>query len=84
MMLVNPSEIIQKVQDSYFYQDFSYAVKSSVSVSEWKDVLIKNVHPAGFKVFGELNIDDYGYIPNKDTSFELTKFCAVSTRGSCS
>ena len=68
-----PSEIIQKVQDSYFYQDFSYAVKSSVSVSEWKDVLIKNVHPAGFKVFGELNIDDYGYIPNKDTSFELTK-----------
>ena len=44
-----PSEIIQKVQDSYFYQDFSYAVKSSVSVSEWKDVLIKNVHPAGFR-----------------------------------
>ena len=68
-----PSEIIQKVQDSYFYQDFSYAVKSSVSVTEWKDILIKNVHPAGFKVFGELNVDDYASIPNKETSFELTK-----------
>ena len=68
-----PSEIIQKIQDSYFYQDFSYAVKSSVSISEWKDVLIKNVHPAGFKVFGELSISDYGFVPNKDTAFELTK-----------
>ena len=68
-----PSEIIQKIQDSYFYQDFSYAVKSSVSVSEWKDILIRNVHPAGFKVFGELNLDDYATIPNKETSFELTK-----------
>ena len=27
-----PSEIIQKIQDSYYYQDFSYAVKSSVSI----------------------------------------------------
>tara|TARA_B100000035_G_scaffold315003_1_gene333426 strand:+ start:7241 stop:27043 length:19803 start_codon:yes stop_codon:yes gene_type:complete len=68
-----PSEIIQKIQDSYFYQDFSYALQSSVSISEWKDILIRNVHPAGFKVFGELNITDYSLIPNKETAFELTK-----------
>ena len=68
-----PSEIIQKIQDSYYYQDFSYAVKSSVSIDDWKDILIKNVHPASFKVFGELNLEEYGYTANKDIDFELTK-----------
>ena len=68
-----PSEIIQKIQDSYYYQDFSYAIKSAVSIGEWKDILIKNVHPASFKVFGELNLSDYGSIPNKETDFQLTK-----------
>ena len=68
-----PSEIIQKIQDSYYYQDFSYAIDSSVSISEWKDVVIKNVHPASFKVFGQLNVSESGFIPNKETTFELTK-----------
>ena len=68
-----PSEIIQKIQDSYYYQDFSYAIKSAVSISEWKDILIKNVHPASFKVFGELNLNEYGFVPNKETAFQLTK-----------
>ena len=68
-----PSEIIQKIQDSYYYQDFSYAVKSAVSISEWKDILIKNVHPASFKVFGELNLSEFSNIPNKKTDFQLTK-----------
>ena len=68
-----PSEIIQKIQDSYYYQDFSYAVKSAVSISEWKDILVKNVHPASFKVFGELNLSEFSNIPNKETDFQLTK-----------
>ena len=68
-----PSEIIQKIQDSYYYQDFSYAVKSAVSIGEWKEILVKNVHPASFKVFGELNLNEYGVVPNKETFFELTK-----------
>ena len=68
-----PSEIIEKIQDSYYYQDFSYAIKSAVSIGEWKDILIKNVHPASFKVFGELNLSDYGFVPNKETDFQLTK-----------
>ena len=68
-----PSEIIQKIQDSYYYQDFSYAVKSAISINDWKDILIKNVHPASFKVFGELNLNEYGFVPNKETFFQLTK-----------
>ena len=29
--------------------------------------------PASFKVFGELNLNEYSFIPNKETDFELTK-----------
>ena len=68
-----PSEIVQKIQDSYYYQDFSYAIKSGVSISDWKDILIRNVHPASFKVFGELSLSDFTTIPNKETDFQLTK-----------
>ena len=73
MMLVFYSEIIQKIQDSYYYLDFSYAVQSSVSIDDWKEILIRNAHPASFKVFGELNLNEYSFIPNKETNFELTK-----------
>jgi hypothetical protein len=67
------SEIIQKVQDSYLYQSFSYNIKSPISIDEWKNIVIDNVHPAGFKVFGEIGItgEDQG-ISNK-TDFELVK-----------
>ena len=68
-----PSEIIQKIQDSYYYQDFSYAVKSSVSINDWKNILLKNVHPASFKVFGELNVTEDARIPNKEIDFQITK-----------
>ena len=44
-----------------------------MSIDDWKDILIKNVHPASFKVFGELNLEEYGYTANKDIDFELTK-----------
>ena len=68
-----PSEIIQKIQDSYFYQDFSYSVRTPVAISDWRDILTTNVHPAGFKVFGELGLVEKSSIENKETAFELTK-----------
>jgi len=68
-----PSEIIQKIQDSYFYQDFSYSVQAPVPISDWREILTTNVHPGGFKVFGELGLVESGTIENKTTSFELTK-----------
>ena len=68
-----PSEIIQRIQDSYFYQDFSYSVRTPVAISDWRDILTTNVHPAGFKVFGELGLIESGTIENKTTAFELTK-----------
>ena len=72
------SEIIQKVQDSYFYQSFSYVVQSSVSIENWRELVTTNCHPAGFKLFGELNLSDKALIENRKTDFELTKSVNLS------
>jgi hypothetical protein len=45
-----------KIHDSYFYQKFSYVIKSAHNISEWKDTFSKLVHPSGFIFFGEILI----------------------------
>jgi len=50
------SELTKKVQDSLYYQDYSYVIKVSESISKWRDALKKAVHPTGFYVTGEVNI----------------------------
>ena len=50
------SEDIIRVQDSNFYQDYSYVVKVGQSINEWRDAIKSTVHPAGWNVFGEVEI----------------------------
>ena len=50
------SELTKKIQDSLYYQDFSYVVKVSESISKWRDSIKKATHPTGFYVTGEVNI----------------------------
>ena len=52
--LLNDSS--QRIQDSFFYQNFSYVIKSEVEISEWRDTVKNSVHPGGFRVFGELTL----------------------------
>ena len=49
-------EITQKIQDSYYYQVYSYVVKTASSIVEWRDDLLATVHPAGWAVFGQVDI----------------------------
>lgn len=44
-----------KLQDSYYYQDYSYVVRGSNSYENWKPYFNKLVHPAGMAVFGEVD-----------------------------
>jgi hypothetical protein len=67
------SEIVQRVQDSYLYQSFSYNIKSPISIDEWKNIVIDNVHPAGFKIFGEIGITGGEKGASNKTDFELVK-----------
>ena len=42
---------IDKIQDSYFWQDFSYQIKSTISTNRWINSFERMVHPAGMKFF---------------------------------
>ena len=41
-----------KLQDNYFYQEYSYVIKATELVDSYREVLKKLVHPAGTKFFG--------------------------------
>ena len=49
-------EDLIRIQDSYYYQDFSYEVRIGASLTSYLNELKKAVHPAGFKPFGKVTI----------------------------
>ena len=50
------SDSSKKIQDSYYYQDYSYVVKTASSIITWRDDLLSTVHPGGWAVFGQVDI----------------------------
>ncbi len=48
---------IDKIQDSHFWQDFSYQLKSTISTERWIDSYERLVHPAGMKFFVSVLIE---------------------------
>jgi hypothetical protein len=46
-----------KIQDSYYWQAFSYVINSNIPVNEYRDVVKKFCHPTGRMMFGRY-IDD--------------------------
>lgn len=50
------SDFSKRIQDNYYYQNFSYLVKSAKSIATWRSAVKKAVHPAGFAVFGEIKL----------------------------
>jgi hypothetical protein len=42
---------INKLQDSNYWQDFSYEVRSGVSSTRWRNEFLNLAHPAGLKLF---------------------------------
>lgn len=50
------SESSKKIQDSKYYQDFSYVVKIGQSINTYRDAVKKLLHPIGLALFGEVQI----------------------------
>jgi hypothetical protein len=44
------------LQDSYYYQKFSYVLKTGKNIADWKNAFTRLIHPAGFIFFGEVSI----------------------------
>ena len=60
----------KKLIDSNFYQDYSYSLRSTKQLSEYKPTVEKIVHPAGMKMFGELRDQEINLQMGFDNIFQ--------------
>ena len=51
------SETTMRIQDSLYYQDFSYVLKVGRSIADWRDAFKKTMHTAGFYFTGQVDIE---------------------------
>ena len=51
------SSVNSNITDSYFYQDYSYVIRSKTPIEIWRSLIKDVVHPAGFQLFGEVVIE---------------------------
>ena len=52
------SEQTMKIQDSLYYQDFSYVLKVGQSINNWRDSFKKTMHTAGFYFTGQVDLEN--------------------------
>ena len=50
------SDGVIRLQDSFFYQDFSYEIRIGQSVESYMTELKRAIHPAGFAAFGKVTL----------------------------
>jgi hypothetical protein len=48
-----------KLQDNYYYQEFSYVIRVTELLDKYRDVVKKLLHPAGTKLFADYQINAY-------------------------
>ena len=46
------------LQDNYYYQNYSYLIKSTQSINNYKDIVTNVVHLAGTQLFGEVDLNE--------------------------
>ena len=51
------NENSQKIQDNYYYQNFSYSLKSKVDYDTWNDVVSTLNHTLGFRKFADYQLE---------------------------
>ncbi len=43
-----------KIQDNFYYQDFSYVLKTDLDITDYRDSVKRLTHPSGMLLFGEV------------------------------
>jgi hypothetical protein len=51
------SETSMRIQDSLYYQDFSYVIRVGRTINDWRDSFKKTMHTSGFYFTGQVNIE---------------------------
>jgi hypothetical protein len=57
---------IQRIQDSLYYQNFSYSIKSRVDFDTWNDVVSTLNHTSGFKKFADYQLESNLSVENSN------------------
>ena len=52
------SDDAMRIQDSLYYQDFSYVIKVGRAINDWRDSFKSTMHTAGFYFTGQVNIEN--------------------------
>jgi hypothetical protein len=50
------------IQDSKYYQEYSYEIISAISLDRYKDYALKLVHPAGQALFGKFRLQSNAFV----------------------
>ena len=69
-------EDLNRIQDSYYYQDYSYEVKIGEAFSTYVNELKRAVHPSGFQPFGKVSIASEISVVIKEAGSDLAGFSA--------
>ena len=72
-------EDLNRIQDSYYYQDYSYEVQVGVSLGDYLKELQKAVHPAGFRPFGKVSIASRISVALKTTATDVPDYTGDDT-----
>ena len=56
---------MQRLQDSLYYQNFSYAIRSRVAEETWNDAVSTLNHTLGFKKFSDYQLESNLTDPNE-------------------
>lgn len=59
------------LQDSEYYQDYSYVIKAGIDIDRYRDVVMSVLHPAGLKMYGEVNIIEFIKLIIRDANFSI-------------
>jgi hypothetical protein len=62
------------IQDSFYYQVFSYVLKSTQSINSYRDVVKNILHPAGLMLFGTTILTSFFQLGPTYSSLEGEKF----------
>jgi hypothetical protein len=84
---------LQKIQDSFYYQNFSYSIKSKIDYDTWNDVVSTLNHTSGFRKFADYQLESslsetnknslVVRIPTNLTSVEVTNIIVSEVNLNC-
>ena len=67
----------QRLQDSYYFQDYSYVLRSKTSIEVWRDLIKETTHPAGFQLFGEMVIESEAAADMPETASTISHYSVI-------